>query len=357
MGTPLARLLVDGGNEVYVTSRQQHVKAGRIHFIQGNAKDLSFLASVLKQEQYDAVVDFMSYTTNEFERRYRLFLDSTQQYVFISSARVFAESAQPLTEDSPRLLDTSTDLAYLETDEYGLAKARQEDLLKKNGRKNYTIVRPSVTYNDYRLQLGALEKENWLYRAMHGRSIVFSEDIACKLTAMTHGDDVAKAIASLIGNKKAYGMSFNVASDQSYTWSEILDFYLSALRSKGIDFKVVMSKETIKMKDTRFVYQVKYARRFNRVFCIKALKDVGDADFRSPKEGVGEVLGHFLEKPMFLPIDWRYEAWSDRISGEYTPLSEIPSIRNKVMYICYRNHVEVLYCILMKVWNLCKIRS
>lgn len=128
MGTPLARLLVDGGNEVYVTSRQQHVKAGRIHFIQGNAKDLSFLASVLKQEQYDAVVDFMSYTTNEFERRYRLFLDSTQQYVFISSARVFAESAQPLTEDSPRLLDTSTDLAYLETDEYGLAKARQEDL-------------------------------------------------------------------------------------------------------------------------------------------------------------------------------------------------------------------------------------
>lgn len=47
-----------------------------------------------------------------------------------------------------------------------MAKARQEDILYQSGFSNYTIVRPSVTYNTYRLQLGALEKENWLYRAL-----------------------------------------------------------------------------------------------------------------------------------------------------------------------------------------------
>lgn len=194
MGAPLSKLLVASGNNVYVTSRSAHKSCERLHYLQGNAKDEIFLKACLSRMHYDAIVDFMSYSTNQFDRRARLLLQSTKQYIFISSARIFAESKVPLTENSPRLLETVQDLEYKKTDEYALAKARQEDILYQSGFSNYTIVRPSVTYNTYRLQLGALEKENWLYRALKGRCIVFSNDIADKYTAMTHGDDVAKAI-------------------------------------------------------------------------------------------------------------------------------------------------------------------
>ena len=40
-------------------------------------------------------------------------------------------------------------------------------------------------------QLGVLEKELWLYRALNGRTIVFSKDIAEKSTTLTYGYDVA----------------------------------------------------------------------------------------------------------------------------------------------------------------------
>ena len=135
----------------------------------------------------------------------------------------------PITEETPRLLDVSTDEAYLKTDEYGLAKARQEDLLRDSGRKNWTVIRPSITFSEGRLQLGVLEKEAWLYRALHGRSIVFSEDIANKVTTMTYGWDVAKGIESIVSNPKALGEIFHITSKESFKWHEILTLYLNVL--------------------------------------------------------------------------------------------------------------------------------
>ena len=53
-----------------------------------------------------------------------------------------------------------------------LTKALQENLLRASGYKNWTIVRPYITFSDIRLQLGVYEKEQWLYRALQGRAIV-----------------------------------------------------------------------------------------------------------------------------------------------------------------------------------------
>lgn len=95
-----------------MTSRSAHKSCERLHYLQGNAKDEIFLKACLSRMHYDAIVDFMSYSTNQFDRRARLLLQSTKQYIFISSARIFAESKVPLTENSPRLLETVQDLEY-----------------------------------------------------------------------------------------------------------------------------------------------------------------------------------------------------------------------------------------------------
>ena len=161
MGVPLVAILKKEGHELYVTSRRKMTSEENLHYIQGNAKDPVVFTSLLNRK-YDVIIDFMVYSTDELERRLPELLSHTGQYCFFSSSRVCAESKKPITEDSPRLLDACTDQEYLYTDEYALAKAREENLLRKSQERNWTIIRPYITYNDYRLQLGVYEKENWL---------------------------------------------------------------------------------------------------------------------------------------------------------------------------------------------------
>lgn len=155
MGKPLVKAL-SKENMVYVTSRSSHKSIGNIKYLQGNARNKDFLNEALSIHYWDAIVDFMVYPEDEFKENLSNFLDNTKQYIYISSARVYAESSNLITEDTPRLLDVSKDKEFLKTNEYALAKAREEDLLRKSGRTNYTIVRPSITYNTDRLQLGVL---------------------------------------------------------------------------------------------------------------------------------------------------------------------------------------------------------
>ena len=145
MGQPLVRQLATA-NDVYVTTRRDlsQPEDSGITYIKGNAKDLTFLAATLKSRHWDAIVDFMVWTS-EFPQVLPLMLEATNQYVFISSARVYAQSDKPITEETPRLLDVSEDQEYLSTNEYALAKAREEDMLFRSGRNNFTIVRPTIT--------------------------------------------------------------------------------------------------------------------------------------------------------------------------------------------------------------------
>ncbi len=225
MGVELVPALARMGMDVYVTSRSQHQDEANVKYIVGNAKDEEFLKRVLAEKHWDAVVDFMIYSTKEFAERSQMLLDSTEQYFFLSSARVYAASEEALTEESPRLLDVCDDAEYLKTDEYALSKARQEDILLNSGRNNFTIVRPSLTYNYNRLQFTTGEKGDWLYRVLHDKSVIFPQDMTEIKAAMLSGSDVAKAMALLVGNAKAYGQVLQIASPVSMTWTEILDTY------------------------------------------------------------------------------------------------------------------------------------
>ena len=174
IGAALVNILKTTSWNIAVTSRKAKDRVGNVTYIEGNAHEKMFLTECLHEEKWDAIVDFMAYTTKEFSERYELFLKNTNQYFFLSSSRVYAESDSPITENSARLLDVCGDEEYLKTDEYALAKARQENLLFASESKNWTIIRPYKTYNDYRIQLGMFEKEDWLYRVLMGKTLAFS---------------------------------------------------------------------------------------------------------------------------------------------------------------------------------------
>lgn len=127
MGVYLLERLKQTEHEVYVTSRSGHPDEGNIHYIEGNAKDDDFLLPLLANG-YDCIIDFMVYSTFEFVDRYKQLLAAAKQYIFLSSYRVYADNGlEPITEESPLLLDVVKDAKYRKTDEYALTKARQEN--------------------------------------------------------------------------------------------------------------------------------------------------------------------------------------------------------------------------------------
>jgi len=337
IGGQLTSVLAARGDKTFVTTRRALPPTDSIEYIRGDARDDTFLRELL-QRDWDVIVDFMVYDTPAFRRRIDDLLGATRQYVFTSTARVFADAGEPLTERSPRLLEASRDQAFLATDEYALTKARQEDLLRASGRDNWTIIRPYITFGEGRLQLGSLEKEAWLYRALKGRKIVFCDALMEKRTTMTDGFDVARMIATLVGNSSALGQDYNLAGDRATTWGEVLELYLEELeahigRRPGVVLQDLESFCRIVSSEPQIKYDRMYDRRFNpakigQVFDMTSLADCLPA--------LRARLCSQLKHNEFLPIDWRAEALKDRVTAESAALGEISGGKAKLVYFGYR---------------------
>lgn len=65
MGVPLVKLLSQKNNvHLYVTTRSKKENSGNVVYLQGNAKESSFFSKIMERE-YDAIIDFMVYSTEE----------------------------------------------------------------------------------------------------------------------------------------------------------------------------------------------------------------------------------------------------------------------------------------------------
>lgn len=334
MGTHLASILNSQNHQVYVTSRTSRKSYENVSFIKGNAHDNSFLNSLLNKK-WDCIVDFMVYNTSEFQARVESILDATKQYVFLSSSRVYADSDTPITEKSPRLLDVCEDKDYLATDEYALTKARQENILFKNLRKNWTIIRPYITYSEQRLQLGVMEKEEWLYLALCSNALVFSKDIASKKTTLTYGFDVARGIASIIGQEKAYGQAFHITGSKNLTWQKVFEIYQEVLNKNGFVSKVYMPNVCYRIENNAAKYQVMYDRYFNRCFDNSKISEFVDiSTFKDVEVGLKECLEYFLKNKEEIKCSLNIGfIKAIRDYGISIPLKSILGYKHKIKYI------------------------
>lgn len=338
IGVSLVELLSrESEYKVLVTSRSQRKDYNNIKYILGNAKEKAFFNQLMKKD-YDVIIDLMSYSTSEFKERLQDLLAHTNQYVFFSSARCYADTNSTIKENSNRLVDVIDDKEYLATDEYGLAKGREENLLFSSGMKNYTIIRPYITYNSNRLQLGVFEKENWLKRALDGKTIVFPQDIANMRTSLTYANDVAGALIGLLNNKKAFGEAFHITTDESYTWGEILEYYVYLIEIyAGKKVHVKMSTDSLELQSVWNQWQIKYDRLYNRVFDNSKIMSIcGKYDFKPMHEGIKDCLFRFLEKPQWGQLNAKYEGWCDKKTNEISSLREFRGLKNKLSYIYNR---------------------
>lgn len=340
MGEHLTRILAEQGDDVYVTTRSCRLSERNITYVQGNAHEITFINDLLR-ESWDAIVDFMVYNTDEFRVRVSQLLKATKQYIFISSARVYGpttSSDELINEETPRLLDMIKDEEYLNTDEYALSKARQENILHEAGCNNWTIIRPYITFSETRLQLGVLEKEDWLWRAMNGYSIVFSKDIASHYTTLTYGYDVSRGIAGLIGLPAALGEVYHITTDEAYKWEEILEVYLHVLdKYLGHRPKVVMTDKCLNLRFPAMQFQVKYCRLFDRRFDNSKIRlAVPTLRFKNTRDEIESCLGTFLESPLFSSPALLLNAQMDRVTGERMRLNIYSTLKSRLKYLVAR---------------------
>lgn len=327
-------------HKIFVTSRQNIVSThSNIIYLKGNAHEPAFLESIL-DSKYDVIVDFMNYATDEFANRISLLLNMTDQYIFLSSARVYAECNCRLQENNVRLLDTAYK-GKLSPDSYALAKARQEDLLKQQTTKNWTIIRPYITYSSERFQLGIYEKEQWLYRILNGHTVCLTNELANKQTSMTSGRDVAKYISKIMGNPKALGQIIQIATPEIVSWRDICDIYVKAIQEitqtkPSIVYKKDIGKihTIIKCKD-----KFHYDRMYDRMFDCHLLEKLIDEplSFIPIREGLPQAIQAYLKKDQtWKKISWIYEGYADKLTNERTPLKQIPTVKSQIKYLLGR---------------------
>jgi len=273
-------------------------------YIKGDAFDQAFLKELL-QERFDGIVNFMSYGRHELADYYKLFLDNTDHYIFLSSCRVYDDKEQPVKETSPRLLDSSEDEQLLASHDYCIYKAQNEDLLMASPYDNFTIVRPATTFSTGRLQLVTLEFNNCVARALMGKKVVLPLQAKDKPATLSWGGDVAKMIARLLFKKEAMREAYNVCSAEHQTWETIAGYYHELV---GLEAVWVDKEDYLRIKSPEMSlsarWQLEYARLFHRVTDnskVLAITGLKQEEMTPMYEGLKFEIGNIPKD--YTPVD------------------------------------------------------
>lgn len=257
-------------------------------YIKADASDIDFLKSLCEQK-FDAIFDFMIYNSVEkFRLYYKLFLENTRHYIFFSTYRVYAGDT-PITENSKRLLDSKLPDDFQTQYEYSIYKAEEEDLLRSSFYRNYTIVRPAITYSKRRFQLTTLEAAVLIYRMKTGKTVLLPEGAMKKQATMSWAGDVAKMLCAIMLNEKTYGEVYTVSTAEHMTWEEVAKIYeeIGGLKYITVDndtFLDIIAGGSVYAKQQLF-----YDRCFDRIVDnskILALCGMKQEELTPLKEGL-----------------------------------------------------------------------
>ena len=239
----------------------------RYTHITANALDLDFLKSEIAKG-YDGIVDFMVYKTmDDFGKYYPMYLDNCEHYIYFSTYRIYS-NANPITEESPRILDISRPDNFVSYMEYSIYKAEGEDALRSSGYKNFTIVRPAITYSKRRFQLTTLEADTIIHRMKEGKVVTLPEGaMDCEAT-MSWAGDVARMLSAIMFNAQALGETYTVSTAEHHTWREIAEMYAKIY---GLKYRVIPNEDYLDIvcpgEDYRpyAAQQLYYDRCYDRV--------------------------------------------------------------------------------------------
>ena len=229
-----SRLAVKKGIELFHLNRGK-VKAAipaEVKTIIADIKDKKKVQTVLGDQKFDVVVNFIAFTPEDVKQDIEIFSGRTRQYIFISSASVYQKvGGHPVITESTPLYNPYWD--------YSRDKIACEDLLNDEYRENgfpITIVRPSLTYDTViPVAIGSWTDYTIIDRMKKGQEVIIHGD-GTSLWTVTHSDDFAKAFVGLLGHQQAIGHAFHITSDELLNWNQI---YEAVAEAAGAELNAV----------------------------------------------------------------------------------------------------------------------
>ncbi len=354
----VARLVNDHDVTIINRGRRSDFINGKAALIRADMKNEAPESIEAKLgDHYDAVIDFLSYRTEELHKFLNIFLPRVGQYLFISSATVYNTKEGEYSEEDP---------CGQSEWEYAQDKYACEQLLKQRAEAasvNYTIIRPYITYGKSRipLQFGPLKYYTIIHRMKNRKCVpLYGENVACTLTT---SKDFAVGACGLVGNKEAYNQIFHIVGNYVTTWDNVLKTTADAFDCKAdvvrLGDKELMNPMLAKGLDVKEVLCDKGRPMvFDNSKLVNCVPEfVGNTTL---EKEMNEIVNYFNEKTARRTVDFAWDGRMDHlliksglISGEQkSRLKFIPSeTSTRKDCICYYFHrYQVLYFV-AKVWN------
>jgi nucleoside-diphosphate-sugar epimerase len=236
ISTACTRLALQRGISLTLLTRGQHTTeypncAETVH---ADINDAPALSRALGDRKFDAIVNWIAFTSADIERDLELFRRRTRQYIFISSASAYQK---PCTT---YLITESTPLANPHWDYSRNKIACEERLLKAYREEGFpaTIVRPSLTYGENLIPLviNSWERSYTVVdRMLMGQKVIVPGD-GSSLWVITHNTDFAKGFVGLLGHEQAIGHAFHITTDEVLTWDQL---YRTVAAAVGVEPRIV----------------------------------------------------------------------------------------------------------------------
>lgn len=300
LGTYTARELLRLGCEVDVICPEEKVSDHpHLHFIQSLATE-ELLKDLFSEKHYDGIVNFIHYQKLEdYKKVHDLIMSGTDHLIFLSSYRVYADLQHPITEEAPRLLDTTEDTLFIETEDYAAPKARCEDFLRNECKgQPFTIVRPVISFSHLRLDLFVHSGKAVLEYAEKGEKLPIPASARHLGAGIDWAGNSGKLIANLLFKPHTFGEAYTVSSAQNLTWEEVAEIYR---KQCGTVIDWCSDEEFLNrfpnFANTRDRWRFIYDRMFDRVIDnrkILAATGLTPKDFKPIEEGLCEELKHFM---------------------------------------------------------------
>ena len=213
----------NGGFNLFVVNRGNHpLSLERVAQYKCDRHDPDKIARLVPDIRYDALVDFCAYEPGEISSVIGALSDKIGQYIFISTASVYAPGDGFLDENAPiPELPANSNNAVAE---YVRKKIGLEDELVEScgaaGIK-YTILRPTFIYGPFNYA----PRESYFIEKIAKKSAVPRPVDASSRFNFVYVTDIADALMKCIGNDMAFNEVFNLAADEIITYPQLFSLF------------------------------------------------------------------------------------------------------------------------------------
>ncbi|MCB9500812.1 MAG: NAD-dependent epimerase/dehydratase family protein [Deferribacteres bacterium] len=309
-----SELAIARGMDLYHLNRGKSVGIRKIEgakTIIADIRNLEDAQKALGEEEFDAVVDWISFEPHHIRNAVQLFAGKTKQYVFISSASIYQTPPEklPITEATP------LDNPFWE---YSRNKIACENLLREEFRKSgfpCTIVRPSHTYDKTLLPITG--GYTALKRMKNGLPVVVHGD-GTSIWTLTHHRDFAVGLIGLLGNPATINEAFHITSEEWLSWNTI---YKILAAEMGVEPNLVhVPSAVIARYDKEIGDGLLGDKTHSMIFDNAKIKGfVPEFNCRIPfRQGAKEIVKWYTENQQAQNFDKRIDSLMDVIIRDYS---------------------------------------